>query len=102
MLYVRIDNSDIKICMLPLDSGASIDPMIEQMIDDDTYVILNKEDTISHQELSDISKKIKKKVNAKKVWTVSCETGLGMDQFLAELIDILKSRYIKANVYIAL
>ncbi|EIE84873.1 tRNA modification GTPase TrmE [Rhizopus delemar RA 99-880] len=66
----RIDNSDIKICMLPLDNGASIDPMIEQMIDNDTYVILNKEDTISHQELSDISKKIKKKVNAKKVWTV--------------------------------
>ncbi|KAG1053925.1 hypothetical protein G6F43_004031 [Rhizopus delemar] len=92
----RIDNSDIKICMLPLDSGASIDPMIEQMIDNDTYVILNKEDTISHQELSDISKKIKKKVSAKKVWTVSCETGLGMDQFLTELIDILKSRYDEA------
>ncbi|KAG1452167.1 hypothetical protein G6F56_007892 [Rhizopus delemar] len=90
---IEIDTADIKICMLPLDQGASIDPLVEQMIDENTYIILNKEDVVSQQELLDISLRIKDKVNAKGVWTVSCETGLGVDKFLAELIHVLKSRY---------
>ncbi|ORE10591.1 tRNA modification GTPase TrmE [Rhizopus microsporus var. microsporus] len=89
----RIDISDIKICMLSAEQGESIDPMVEQLIDDNTYVILNKEDAVSQQELVDLSDRIRAKVKSKNIWTMSCKTGLGVDRFLAELLNVLKSRY---------
>ncbi|KAG1178111.1 hypothetical protein G6F70_003579 [Rhizopus microsporus] len=89
----RIDISDIKICMLSAEQGESIDPMVEQLIDDNTYVILNKEDAVSQQELLDLSERIRAKVKSKNIWTMSCKTGLGVDRFLAELLNVLKSRF---------
>ncbi|CEI99604.1 Putative tRNA modification GTPase TrmE [Rhizopus microsporus] len=77
----RIDISDIKICMLSAEQGESIDPMVEQLIDDNTYVILNKEDAVSQQELLDLSERIRAKVKSKNIWTMSCKTGLGVDRF---------------------
>ncbi|KAI9280672.1 hypothetical protein BY458DRAFT_430408 [Sporodiniella umbellata] len=89
----RIDLADIKICMLPLDQGFTIDPLIEQSIDKNTYVVLNKEDAVSEKELLDISNRMKEKFGANRVWAVSCESGVGIDSFLAELIEVLKLRY---------
>lgn len=92
-LYYRILSSDIKICLLSLDGGAIVEPIVKDVIDKDTYVILNKEDAVNNSnDIADIVKKIEKETGAKKVWTMSCTTGLGVDKFLIQMIDILKAK----------
>lgn len=91
--FHRILSSDIKICLLSLDGGATLDPIVKDVIDKDTYVILNKEDALNNMEdLADIVAKIERETGAKKVWTMSCTTGQGMENFLAQMIDILKAK----------
>jgi tRNA modification GTPase len=93
---LRVESSDIKICLLSLDEGVTtIDPIIQQVIDQNTYLILNKEDAIStsKSELAQLVKKLEQETGAKKVWTMSCSTGQGVDAFLKQMIDILKQKY---------
>lgn len=86
-------SSDIKICLLSLDRGAIIDPIVKDVIDGETFVILNKEDAVSSEkELSDIISKVKIETNAKRVWTMSCTTGQGVDSFIMQIVDILKAK----------
>jgi tRNA modification GTPase len=76
-----------------LDRGAIIDPIVKDVIDSETYVILNKEDAIpGNKDLGDIVGKVEIETGAKKVWTMSCTTGQGVDNFLKQMIDILKEK----------
>jgi tRNA modification GTPase len=96
-LLIRVESSDIKICLLSLDQGVTtIDPIIQQVIDQNTYLILNKEDMVSSSksELAQLVKKLEQETGARKVWTMSCSTGQGVDAFLKEMIDILKQKYV--------
>ncbi|ORZ19318.1 hypothetical protein BCR42DRAFT_347768 [Absidia repens] len=102
----RVELSDIKICLLSLsnlnlDSESSeqqhnvnIDPIVRQVIDADTYVLLNKQDmvpgTSSFLALAD---RIERETGARKVWSISCKTGQGMDVFLRDMVQILKARF---------
>lgn len=71
-----------------------MDPIVKDVIDSETYVILNKEDAISDGEkLVDIIERVKKETKAKKVWSISCATGQGVDIFLKQIVDILKAKY---------
>lgn len=95
LLLFRVQSSDIRICLLSLDEGVTaIDPIIQQVIDQNTYLILNKEDAIStsKSELTQLVKRLEIETGAKKVWTMSCSTGKGVDTFLKEMIDILKQK----------
>ncbi|CAO3606753.1 unnamed protein product [Mucor hiemalis] len=90
----RISSSDIKICLLSLGGGFTLDPIVKDVIDSETYVILNKEDAISDGEkLVDIIERVKKETKAKKVWSISCATGQGVDIFLKQIVDILKAKF---------
>ncbi|KAI7898725.1 tRNA modification GTPase TrmE [Cokeromyces recurvatus] len=92
----RILLSDLKICLLPLNDIATIDPIVRDIIDKDTYLILNKEDTVSSYSKEDIDKlisMIKKEIGIKHIWTMSCTTGKGVDLFLNQLINIIKDKF---------
>lgn len=92
-LIYRILSSDIKICLLSLDGDATVDPIVKDVIDKDTYVILNKEDAMNNaKDIMDIVTHVEKETGAKKVWTMSCTTGQGVDKFLTQMIDILKTK----------
>ncbi|KAI8088280.1 tRNA modification GTPase TrmE [Thamnidium elegans] len=89
----RVRSSDIKICLLSLDKGAIIDPIVKEVIDNETYVILNKEDALKNgNSIQDLISKVQDETGAKKVWTMSCKTGQGVDKFLNQMIDILKAK----------
>ncbi|KAI9331905.1 tRNA modification GTPase TrmE [Pilaira anomala] len=89
----RVQSSDIKICLLSLDKGATIDPIVKDVIDNETYVILNKEDALKDgSSLENLITEIQNETGAKKVWTMSCMTGQGVDKFLIQMIDILKKK----------
>jgi tRNA modification GTPase len=88
----RINTSDINICLIPLNNNADIDPIIRQTIDKDTLLILNKEDMFSGVVTEELVEKVKLDTGAKKVWSMSCATGQGLDKFLSDMIDILKSK----------
>lgn len=91
--FCRIQSSDLKICLLSLDRSAIVDPIVRDVIDSETYVILNKEDAISSEkDLSEIVQDVERETGAKKVWTMSCTTGQGVDKFLKQIIDILKAK----------
>lgn len=78
---------------MSLDRSAIVDPIVRDVIDSETYVILNKEDAISSEkDLSEIVKDVERETGAKKVWTMSCTTGQGVDKFLKQIIDILKAK----------
>lgn len=86
-------SSDIKICLLSLAGGVTLDPIVKQVIDKDTIVILNKEDAINNsKDIMNIVTRIEKETGAKKVWTMSCTTGQGVDKFIVQMIDILKAK----------
>ncbi|KAI8967544.1 hypothetical protein BDF20DRAFT_927890 [Mycotypha africana] len=92
----RIQSADIKVCLLPLDTPLSIDSVIREVIDDDTYIILNKEDITTNSDenlLTAYKSKLLKETGVQKVWTVSSKTGKGVDVFINEMIDILKAKY---------
>ncbi|KAG2235861.1 hypothetical protein INT48_008164 [Thamnidium elegans] len=90
----RVRSSDIKICLLSLDKGAIIDPIVKEVIDNETYVILNKEDALKNgNSIQDLISKVQDETGAKKVWTMSCKTGQGVDKFLNQMIDILKAKF---------
>ncbi|KAI7889445.1 tRNA modification GTPase TrmE [Mucor mucedo] len=90
----RILSSDIKICLLSLDGDATIDPIVKDIIDKDTYVILNKEDAAKNtKDIANMVTRIEKETSAKKVWTMSCTTGQGVDKFLTQMINILKNKF---------
>lgn len=93
----RIESADIKMCLLPLDGDlALIDPVVEKIIDKDTLVILNKQDTLvgdeKEQKRIQLIKKLKEDIGVRHVWTLSCTTGKGLDLFLNQMIDILKQK----------
>ncbi|OBZ86677.1 tRNA modification GTPase GTPBP3, mitochondrial [Choanephora cucurbitarum] len=90
----RIESSDIKICLISLENGMALNPVVKDVIDKDTYVILNKQDVISDQtRLDTLIATLKKDTGAKKIWSMSCETGEGVSLFLDQMIDILKTKY---------
>lgn len=95
----RIDTADIKICLLSLEgttatSLSTLDPLVRSVIDKDTYLVLNKADVYNNDNLTQLVTKIQKETGAKKVWTMSCSTGKGVDVFLKQMVDILKSKYV--------
>ncbi|KAL7316206.1 mitochondrial splicing system protein, variant 2 [Mucor circinelloides] len=94
----RIDTADIKICLLSLEgttatSLSTLDPLVRSVIDKDTYLVLNKADVYNNDNLTQLVTKIQNETGAKKVWTMSCSTGKGVDVFLKQMIDILKSKF---------
>ena len=71
----------------------ALNPVVKDVIDKDTYVILNKQDVISDQtRLDTLIATLKKDTGAKKIWSMSCETGEGVSLFLDQMIDILKTK----------
>ncbi|KAF1802270.1 tRNA modification GTPase TrmE [Mucor lusitanicus] len=94
----RIDTADIKICLLSLEDTTAtglptIDPLVRSVIDKDTYLVLNKDDVYSHDDLTQLVRNIQSETGAKQVWTMSCSTGRGVDVFLKQMIGILKSKF---------
>lgn len=77
-----------------MGGGFKLDPIVKDVIDNETYVILNKEDAIKDGEkLVDIIAQVRKETHAKKVWSISCATGQGVDTLLKQIVDILKAKY---------
>ncbi|CAO3591942.1 unnamed protein product [Absidia cylindrospora] len=102
----RVELSDIKICLLSLSNldlgsesskqqqNVNIDPIVRQVIDSDTYVLLNKQDMVSGtSSFLALADRIERETGARKVWSVSCKTGQGMDVFLRDMVQILKARF---------
>ncbi|CAO3613134.1 unnamed protein product [Cunninghamella echinulata] len=110
----KVESSDIKLCLLSgLDlvhnknnahqkqQDASfpfleLDPIIKQVIDQDTFVILNKQDMF-HDLISPsyLAQRVQAATNAKKVWAISCKTGQDLDVFLKDMVQVLKSKFDK-------
>ncbi|KAI9271626.1 tRNA modification GTPase TrmE [Phascolomyces articulosus] len=96
----RMDLADIKICLLPLTQN-EIDPIVQQVLDPDTFVILTKQDLVTTPNCSNntttlLEKSILDQLQKKgvqKIWTLSCKTGQGVDRFLNDMIDVLKSTF---------
>lgn len=91
----RVESSDIKMCLLSLDGDLNVDPVVQQVIDKDTFVILNKQDTLladKEEKLAQLKDKLRKELGVKNIWTMSCTTGHGLDLFLKQMIDILKEK----------
>jgi tRNA modification GTPase len=92
----RVELSDIKICLLSLTGSdpqqVYIDPIVRQVIDSETFVLLNKQDMVPGVSAADLSDRIQRKTGAKKVWCISCMTGQGMDVFLSDMVQLLKTR----------
>ncbi|SAM02336.1 hypothetical protein [Absidia glauca] len=93
----RVELSDIKICLLSLTGfdpqQVYIDPIVRQVIDSETFVLLNKQDMAPGVSASDLSDQIQRETGAKKVWCISCMTGQGMDVFLSDMVQLLKTRF---------
>ncbi|KAI8334052.1 tRNA modification GTPase GTPBP3, mitochondrial-like protein [Blakeslea trispora] len=90
----KVALADIRICLISLEEGLALDPVVKEVIDKDTCVILNKQDVVVNQQQLDAwVETIKKETGANRVWSMSCETGQGVSVFLNEMIDILKSKY---------
>ncbi|KAI9481624.1 MAG: tRNA modification GTPase TrmE [Benjaminiella poitrasii] len=89
----RITSSDIKICLLPLDEIATIDPIIRTIIDDNTYLILNKSDIAAKSYIKEDIMRLKEETGVKNIWTMSCTTGQGVNTFLNQMIATLKERF---------
>ncbi|KAI8972276.1 tRNA modification GTPase GTPBP3, mitochondrial-like protein [Pilobolus umbonatus] len=87
----RIQSSDMKICILSVDKDPILDPIVKQVIDSDTYIILNKEDMLPDK-IKEICQSIQQETGVKKIWTMSCSTGHGVDLFLNDLVTIIKDR----------
>lgn len=92
----RVELSDIKICLLSLTGSdpqqVYIDPIVRQVIDSETFVLLNKQDMAPGVSAADLSDQIQRETGAKKVWCISCMTGQGMDVFLSDMVQLLKTR----------
>ncbi|KAF7722632.1 tRNA modification GTPase gtpbp3, mitochondrial [Apophysomyces ossiformis] len=95
----RLQTSDIKICLLSLGQlhfepdGVRIGKIVRDVIDEDTFVILNKQDMIEGVDTSELVNTIQRLTSARKVWSMSCKTGQGVDSFLQEMVGILKARF---------
>jgi tRNA modification GTPase len=90
LTFDRVESADIKMCLLSLDGDLQIDPVVQQVIDKDTFVILNKQDALVNQEQLTTLKTTLNEMGVKNIWTMSCTTGQGLDVFLNQMIDILK------------
>jgi tRNA modification GTPase len=102
----RVELSDIKICLLSLSNlnmelgepgwlkqqKVSIDPIVRQVIDSDTFVLLNKQDMVSGASSLALVGLVERETGARKVWSISCRTGQGLDVFLRDMVQVLKSR----------
>ncbi|KAI8142607.1 tRNA modification GTPase TrmE [Fennellomyces sp. T-0311] len=86
----RMDVADIKICLLPL-TQKEIDPIVRQVIDPSTFVILTKQD-VSTVSVEQITKQLRQQ-GIQKIWALSCRTGQGVDHFLDDMIGVLRSTY---------
>ncbi|KAI9498222.1 tRNA modification GTPase TrmE [Zychaea mexicana] len=87
----RMDLADIKICLLPLTKN-EIEPIVQQVLDPSTFVILTKQDVAS----TTVEKQVKEQLHqagVQKIWTLSCKTGQGVDCFLNDMIGVLKSTF---------
>jgi tRNA modification GTPase len=93
----RLESSDIKICLLSLEgdganTATTLDPLVRSVIDEDTYLVLNKDDVYNKDDIDQLVTKIQNETGVKKVWSMSCSTGRGVDVFLKQMIAILKSK----------
>lgn len=88
--------ADIKICLLPFTDNLQIDPSLQQVLDKDTLLILTKKDLISGPVEDDVLQSIQNRTGVRRVWAISCKTGLGVGQFLQDMIDMLKQTFDKA------
>ncbi|ORX45660.1 tRNA modification GTPase TrmE [Hesseltinella vesiculosa] len=98
--------ADIKICLLPLPSlkptqdlnSLQMDAMVQQIIDDQTILLLNKQDLLLQDgqhpnvTLQPLFDHIQAMTGAKKVYAISCETGQGIDSFLKDLVQDLEAK----------
>ncbi|KAI8340018.1 tRNA modification GTPase TrmE [Chlamydoabsidia padenii] len=90
----RVELSDIKICLLSISDGlVSIDPIVRQVIDSDTFILINKQDIALGLSATDLAARLQKETGASKVWCISCKTGQGMDVFLGDMVQILKTKF---------
>ncbi|KAG0193826.1 mitochondrial splicing system protein [Apophysomyces sp. BC1034] len=95
----RLRTSDIKICLLSLgqlhieSDRISIDKIVRDVIDNETFVILNKQDISEGMDTVKLAKAVERVTGARKVWTMSCKTSQGLDIFLQDMIGILKARF---------
>ncbi|KAI8062549.1 tRNA modification GTPase TrmE [Gongronella butleri] len=96
----RVAVADIKICLLALpslvrDAGGGavrVDPMIRKIIDDDTYLLVNKVDASQGAVDDTLLRQLQTATGAKRVWAISCATGQGIDVFLAGLVKDLETK----------
>lgn len=96
-MFNRLESSDIKICLLSLEgdganAATTLDPLVRSVIDEDTYLVLNKDDVYNKDDIDQLVTKIQNETGVKRVWSMSCSTGRGVDVFLKQMIAILKSK----------
>ncbi|KAG2219798.1 hypothetical protein INT45_001130, partial [Circinella minor] len=89
----RMDLADIKICLLPSTEN-EIDPIVQQVLDSNTFVLLTKQDlaNTTTTKSTTIMDQLHQ-AGVKKVWTLSCKTGQGVDKFLDDMIGVLKHTF---------
>lgn len=88
-----MDLADIKICLLP-STESNIDPIVQQVLDSNTFVLLTKQDLANSTttKLTPIIDQLHQ-AGVEKIWTLSCKTGQGVDKFLDEMIGVLKHTF---------
>ncbi|KAI8376163.1 uncharacterized protein BYT42DRAFT_498580 [Radiomyces spectabilis] len=95
----RLQTSDIKICLLSYsqllsrDQELRLDPILRDILDQDTYLILNKEDISKDVDAKRWVDKVQRETGVRKVWSMSCKTDHGVDVFLQDMIDLLKEKF---------
>lgn len=86
----RGDVADIKICLVPIRLYDTLEPIVREEIDSETYVLLTKHDeNPSPVDLEGV----RTSLGARQVWAISCKTGQGVASFLGDLVAILKDKF---------
>ncbi|RUS15961.1 tRNA modification GTPase GTPBP3, mitochondrial-like protein [Endogone sp. FLAS-F59071] len=103
----RIDSADLKICILSLPellstNTHSLDSAIRDFLDPDTLLIFNKSDLVptnssKNDKDTDLIQRalvVTDQLHVpRQAWALSCETGVGFDQFLGDFVGILRNRF---------
>lgn len=87
----RLDQADIKICLIPLTDWDRLDQIVHDVVDKDTFVILTKQDLTDGSMVEKARNQVAQK--ARGVWALSCRTGQGVDPFLNDMIGLLKTTF---------
>lgn len=87
----RLDQADIKICLIPLTDWDRLDQIVHDVVDKNTFVILTKQDLTDDSMMEKARDQVAQK--ARGVWALSCRTGQGVDPFLNDMIGLLKTTF---------